>query len=316
MGLARSDGAVPLRIGAMDPTLGCTIAAAPAAPTQCWPTCWLCPSCSGAGRKRLWGENRQNSEQRWDLQVRGLGCILRGARLGPAGARQRAALRGQPDHPPSSFPAWQGTRPSRRVPGQAGHGVGQGGCIQLGFTARRPRERPRGPIPGEPRPGKSPAAGARHPPHRPPRLLQRHLHPGVKSRCLGIPNPDSTQSPQPCIRGPLGPSCWLQGRVQCPTGTSRAFPSRQEPGCPAAGPGKISVVLGNLLTCEKRVLEIKPHPRCRGQRAGGRAMPSAGGWRARAAVVLLLSNTLLITAWISHSMILPGSMLGWRPIIN
>lgn len=101
MGLAGSDGAVPLRIGAMDPMLGCSIAAAPAAPTQRWPTRWLCPNCSGAGRKRLWGENRQNSEQRWDLQVRGLGCILRGAGLGPAGARQWAAPRDSLITPPA-----------------------------------------------------------------------------------------------------------------------------------------------------------------------------------------------------------------------
>ena len=131
--------------------------------------------------------------------------------------------------PPSSLPAWRGTQPSRRVPGQAGRGVGRSGCIQLGFTTCRPRERPCGPSPGEPGPGKSPAAGARRPPgtgHR--GSCKGAFTLGRKAGVWGSPAPPAPGHPHPASRTPgaILPAA-EQGTV--PAGDRPCFPSQQEP---------------------------------------------------------------------------------------
>lgn len=156
----------------------------------------------------------------------GLGQHLRGCRTGTSRSRAVGSPVAQPGRPPSSLPAWRGTQPSRRMPGHAGRCVGQGSCIRLGFTSHRPRERPHGPSPGEPGPGKSPAAGARCPPgtgHR--GSCKGAFIPGQKAGVWGSPAlPAPGHSPSLC-------------RVRDPRGTGRAPPPSGS-GTPSCRPRK------------------------------------------------------------------------------
>lgn len=168
--------------------------------------------------------------------------------------------------PPGSLPALQGMQPSRGVPGQAGCSVGCGGCIRLGFTYHRPRERPRGPSPGDPGPGKSPAAAAKRLPGTGHRGSCNGAFTWGKKQLFGDPRPRQRLVTPPGRTG--RPGC--RARHGARWGPA-ALPLPAGAGHPAAGPGKISAVPGNLLTSEKKqVLEIKPHPRSRGERAGRR----------------------------------------------
>lgn len=115
----------------------------------------------------------------------------------------------------------------------AGSAAGTVGAV--GFYKHQPRERPRGLGPGEPGPGKSPAAGARRPPGH------RGSHKGTftptrTADVWGSPAPPAPGHSPPC---PGPSSCQPWGTV--PPGNRPRFPSRQEPGQPAAGPEKISL---------------------------------------------------------------------------
>lgn len=89
-----------------------------------------------------------------------------------------------------------------------------------------------------------------------PCLAQRHLRPGAERRGLRRKGGSGgSLAPLPHIT--FAPSSVLGPPAHNPA--------------PSAGPGKICAVPGNLLTSEKWVLEIKPHPKGRGMRAGGGA---------------------------------------------
>lgn len=105
----------------------------------------------------------------------------------------------------------------------------------VGFYKHQPRERLCGLGPGEPGPGKSPAAGAR----RPPGHHGSHkgtFTPGRTAGVWGSPAPPAPGQSPPCP-GPSSCQPWGTAR----TGDRLRFPSRPEPGHPAAGPEKISL---------------------------------------------------------------------------
>lgn len=255
-----------------------------AAPTQHRPCRWLCPATEGSQRSyfglrtdkiRSKDEPQGPGAQRPPCGGHRTGVSLATTQLAASPARSQAA------GCPGRLWPWH----SQPVGIYSPTAQGEAGS----------------PSPGELGHGKSPAAGARHPQfllQPSPAARGRHegtfvlgRNTGVWGSCQGLV---ATQH-----------HGWVLGPRQHPTGHGASWPHSSSP---SAGPGKICAVPGNLLTSEKWVLEIKPHPKSWGKRAGGRAaaVPSAGGWRPRAAAVPLRSNALLITAWISSSIILPG----------
>lgn len=132
-----------------------------------------------------------------------------------------------------------------RLPGRSGHSVGCCDCTWLGFTTRgqgRGRSDPAqvsldlgNPQLPEPGTGPAPATAA----------------PGRKAG-LGMPSTTSARSP-------------LHPAASCAHQAPTALPLPAEAGIPAAGPGKLFAVPGNLLTSENQIWK---EPLTRGQRQG------------------------------------------------